>query len=79
MDLRTLAPTPSDCSIARKTCRIARGTVMLAGFDDAKKAGGVKRRPKKNGLVFWDWSWPCDVRFSEAVICLMNGKIGDEL
>ena len=50
MDLRTLAPTPSDCSIARKTCRKARGTVMLAGFEGAKKAGGVKCRPKKEGL-----------------------------
>lgn len=29
---RTLAPAPSDCSIARKALRIARATVMLACF-----------------------------------------------
>lgn len=39
---RTRAPIPSNCSMARKTWRIARGADMFAGLCDAKKNGGVK-------------------------------------
>ena len=41
---RTRAPAPSDCSMARKACRIARGTDMLEGVLEVKKEGGVKGR-----------------------------------
>ena len=49
---RTRAPAPSDCSMARKSWRIARGTDIFADFLAAKKVGGVKRRPKE-GLDDW--------------------------
>lgn len=38
---------PSDCSMARKTWRIARGADMFAGLCDAKKKGGVKGMVKR--------------------------------
>lgn len=46
IDLRTLAPAPSDCSMARNACRIPRGTLMLAGLFGAKNVGGTSGRPK---------------------------------
>lgn len=33
MERRTRAPAPSDCSMAKKALRIARGTDILAGFE----------------------------------------------
>lgn len=42
---------PSDCSMARKTWRIARGADMFAGLCDAKKEGGVNGRVKRGE---WD-------------------------
>ncbi len=46
MERRTRAPAPSDCSMARKACLMARGTVMLAGLSEAKKVAGIRGRPK---------------------------------
>lgn len=48
---RTRAPMPSDCSMARKTWRIARGADMFAGLCDAKKEGGANGRVKRGE---WD-------------------------
>lgn len=48
---RTRAPLPSDCSMARKTWRIARGIDMFAGLWDAKKKGGTKGRVERRE---WD-------------------------
>lgn len=42
---------PSDCSMAKKTWRIARGTDMFAGLCDAKKKGGIKGRVERRE---WD-------------------------
>ena len=47
IERRTRAPAPSDCSMARKAWRIARGTDMFAGLEGAKKEGGVNERPRK--------------------------------
>ena len=44
---RTRAPMPSDCSMAKKTWRIARGADMFAGLCNAKKEGGVKGKVKR--------------------------------
>lgn len=38
---------PSDCSMAKKTWRIARGADMFAGLCNAKKEGGVKGKVKR--------------------------------
>ena len=46
MERRTLAPTPSDCSMARKACRIARETDISEIVDAAlSKDGGITGRP----------------------------------
>ena len=47
IDRRTRAPAPSDCSIAKKAWRIARGIDMFVGLLGAKKVGGMRGRPKK--------------------------------
>ncbi len=48
IERRTRAPAPSDCSMARKAWRIARGTVMFVGLLEAKKVGGTRGSPKKD-------------------------------
>ena len=48
IERRTRAPAPSDCSIAKKAWRIARGTVMFVGLLGAKKVGGTRGSPKKD-------------------------------
>jgi hypothetical protein len=48
IDLRTLAPAPSDCSIARKALRIALETVIFADFRAPEIAlGGNRGSPLK--------------------------------
>ena len=47
IERRTRAPAPSDCSIARKAWRIARGMDMFVGLLGAKNVGGTSGRPKK--------------------------------
>ena len=47
IDRRTRAPAPSDCSIAKKAWRIARGIDMFVGLLGAKSVGGMRGRPKK--------------------------------
>ena len=48
IERRTRAPAPSDCSIAKKALRIARGIVMFAGFDAPYIArGGMRGKPLK--------------------------------
>ena len=46
IERRTRAPAPSDCSIARKAWRMARGTLMFVGLLGAKKVGGMSGSPK---------------------------------
>lgn len=47
IERRTRAPAPSDCSIARKAWRIARGRLMFVGLSGAKNVGGTRGSPKK--------------------------------
>ena len=49
MERRTLAPTPSDCSTARKTWRMARAVDMLAGLVGSRE----KWRVRENGSEAW--------------------------
>jgi hypothetical protein len=47
MDRRTRAPAPSDCEMARKDCRIARGIDMFEGALRDGSAGGTTGSPGK--------------------------------
>ena len=50
IERRTRAPAPSDCSIAKKAWRIARGTVIFVGLFRAKNVGGTSGSPKKEDV-----------------------------
>ena len=56
IERRTRAPAPSDCSMAKKAWRIARGIDMFVGLLGVKKVGGMRGRPKK------------EVEFEDALI-----------
>ena len=58
IDLRTRAPTPSDCSLAKKTFRIALGIVILDNFGALSIASGEKAgRPRKSVMMLLEkWS-----------------------
>lgn len=52
MDRRTRAPAPSDCSVAKKALRIARGTVIFTDFGALKNARvAVTGKPLKRAVV----------------------------
>ena len=77
MERRTRAPAPSDCSMARKAWRMARGTDMLAGWEGAKKEGGVKDRPRNAGMEEFEedevlWLLLVVNRFNKGVLCNIN-------
>ena len=54
IERRTRAPAPSDCSMARKAWRIARGTVMFVGLLEEKKLGGTRGSPMKKDVELED-------------------------
>lgn len=74
MERRTRAPAPSDCSIARKAWRMARGTDMFAGLEGAKMEGGVEDRLGKAGVEEFEVVWFLEVvsRFRKGVFCTMD-------
>ena len=73
IERRTRAPAPSDCSTARKAWRMALGTLMLAGLEDAKNVGGMRGRSKKEvvGLGAGEFKVLCDAgkRFVNWIWC----------
>lgn len=61
IDLRTLAPTPSDCSMARKAFRMARGTDMFGDCVREGSCGGTTGRPGKFAVCCWVFAVVSDI------------------
>lgn len=75
IERRTRAPAPSDCSMARKALRIARVTVMFAGFGVPYiEIGGNSGRPL-NVVVFSDDMLLKDSRLVRIVSLFVNAIV----
>lgn len=75
MERRTLAPTPSDCSMARKTWRMARGVDMLGGLVGSEER---RWRVRKNRSEAW-LTAACGVREMDGEIDATREEIRGDL